>query len=80
MPARKLVFYSTVGPDQDDAAWRAFTMARRALDADLECEIVLAGPATGLMRSEVRRRLVGRPAESLEKVQAAGIPIWLSPG
>lgn len=80
MPGRKLVFYSTVGPDQDDAAWRPFTFAGRALDADLECEIILAGAATGLMRSEVRRRLEGRPAESYERVRAAGVPIWLSPG
>lgn len=80
MPDRKLVFYSTVGPDQDDAAWRAFTMARRAVDAGLECEIVLAGPATGLMRSEARRRLQGRSAESFEKVQAAGVPVFLAPG
>lgn len=75
-----LVFYSTVGPDQDDAAWRPFTFARRALDEGLECEIVLAGPATGLMRADVRRRLEGRPEEAFEKVRASDIPILLSPG
>lgn len=80
MAARKLVFFSTVGPDEDDRAWQAFSFARRALDEGLDCEIVLAGPATGLMRAEVRGRLEGRPAESLQKVQAAGVPVWLSPG
>lgn len=80
MSGRTLVFYSTVGPDEDDAAWAPFTFARRALDAALGCEIVLAGPATGLMRSEVRARLEGRPSASYEQVRAAGVPIWLSPG
>lgn len=80
MPGRKLIFYSTTGPDLDDAAWKPFSFAQRALQAGLDCEIVLAGAATGLMRSQVRRRLEGRPSANYHTVVAAGIPIWLSPG
>ncbi len=55
-------------------------MARRAADASLEVEIVLAGPATGLLRRQVRDRLTGRPQESLKAVLDAGVPIWVAPG
>ena len=79
-PARKLIFYSTVGPDRDDAAWGPFSLARHALTASLDVEIFLAGPATGLLRHEVRERLEGRPAESLRAVLAGKVPISVAPG
>jgi predicted peroxiredoxin len=77
---RKLILYSTATPDNDDGAWGVFSMARRAADASLDVEIVLAGPATGLLRRQVRDRLTGRPQESLKAVLDAGVPIWVSPG
>lgn len=77
---RKLIFYSTVGPDRDNDAWGAFRMAQRAINASLDCEIFLAGPATGLMRKSVRDGLEGRPKDALETVLAAKIPIHFSPG
>ncbi|MDP9074528.1 MAG: DsrE family protein [Actinomycetota bacterium] len=77
---RKLILYSTATPDDDDGAWGIFNMARRAADASLEVEIVLAGPATGLLRRQVRDRLTGRPQESLKAVLDAGVPIWVAPG
>lgn len=77
---RKLIFYSTVGPDRDDAAWGAFSLARHALTASLDVEVFLAGPATGLLRREVRERLEGRPAESLRAVIEGGVPISVAPG
>ena len=77
---RKLIFYSTVGPDRDNAAWTPFTMAKRALDAGLECEIFLAGPATGLLRHASRIGQEGRQKEALETVIEAKIPIHFSPG
>lgn len=80
MSQRKLIFYSTAGPDADNAAWRAIAMAGRAVRKGLDCEVVLAGPATGLMRRDARGRLEGRQLEAFEAVQAAGVPIWLSPG
>jgi predicted peroxiredoxin len=49
-PMAKIIFYSTVSPDRDDEAWGAFSLARRAVQAGLESEIFLAGPATGLLR------------------------------
>ena len=78
--ARKLIFYSSVGPDHDDSAWVPFTLARHALKASLEVEIVLVGAATGLMRAAVRRGLEGRPAEALRAVVDAGVPISCAPG
>lgn len=80
MARRKLVFYSTAGPDRDDAAWRPFVFARRAAERSLDCDIVLAGPATGLMRQDARQRLEGRSLAAYEAVRAVGVPIWLSPG
>ena len=77
---RKLIFYSTVGPDRDNNAWQAFTMAKRAIDAGLDCEIFLAGPATGLMRKAVRDGQEGRPLAALQTVIEAKIPIRFSPG
>jgi predicted peroxiredoxin len=77
---RKLIFYSTIGPDRDNAAWTPFTMAKRALDASLDAEIFLAGPATGLLRHEVRNRQEGRQRDALEAVIEAKIPISFSPG
>lgn len=77
---RKLIFYSTIGPDRDDGAWTPFTMAKRAIDAGLECEIFLAGPATGLLRHAPRVGLEGRPKAALDTVLEAKIPIWFSPG
>jgi len=77
---RKLILYCTSSPDLDNAAWSSFNMARRAADAGLEVEIVLAGPATGLLRRQVRDRLTGRPQESLKAVIDAGVPIWVTPG
>jgi predicted peroxiredoxin len=77
---RKLILYATNGPDLDDSAWSAFNMARRAADAGLEVEIVLAGPATGLLRRQVRDRLTGRPQETLKAIIDAGVPIWVTPG
>ncbi|MGH9224662.1 MAG: hypothetical protein ACRD2W_12990 [Acidimicrobiales bacterium] len=77
---RKLIFYSTVGPDRDNGAWTPFTMAKRAIDAGLECEIFLAGPATGLLRHASWGGREGRQKEALEAVLGAKIPIWFSPG
>ena len=77
---RKLIFYSTVGPDNDNGAWTPFTMAKRAIDAGLECEVFLAGPATGLLRHASRIGQEGRQKEALEAVIEAKIPIWYSPG
>lgn len=77
---RKLIFYSTIGPDRDNAAFQPFTMARRALDAGLEVEMYLAGPATGLLRRHVRERQEGRPKESFEAVVAAKVPFYFSQG
>ena len=77
---RKLIFYSTVGPDRDNGAWTPFTMAKRAIDAGLECEIFLAGPATGLLRHASRAGQEGRQKEALDAVVDAKIPIWFSPG
>ena len=76
----KLIFYSTVSPDRDDEAWGAFNLARRAVDASLEAEIFLAGPATGLLRNEVRQRIEGRPRDALQAVLDAKVPIWVAPG
>ena len=77
---RKLIFYSTIGPDRDNGAWTPFTMAKRALDAGLDCEIFLAGPATGLLRQAPRVGLEGRQKEAYDAVVDARIPIWYSPG
>jgi len=77
---RKLIFYSTVGPDRDDAAWTPFTLAKRAIDANLAAEIFLAGPATGLLRHASRIGQEGRQKEALETVIGAKIPIYFSPG
>ena len=77
---RKLIFYSTVGPDHDNAAWTPFTLAKRAIDADLDVEIFLAGPATGLLRRASRIGQEGRQKEALETVIGAKIPIYFSPG
>ncbi|HEX3623034.1 MAG TPA: DsrE family protein [Acidimicrobiales bacterium] len=77
---RKIILYATAGPDNDDAAFSPFNMARRAADAGLEVEIVLAGPATGILRRQVRDRLTGRPQETLKALADAGVPIWVTPG
>lgn len=77
---RKIIFYSTIGPDRNDAAWTPFRLARVAAEADLDVEIFLSGPATGLMRRHVRDGLEGRPQESLKFVLDAGVPIRVSPG
>ena len=77
---RKLIFYSTVGPDRDNAAWTPFTLAKRAIDAGLEAEVFLAGPATGMLRQSVRSSPEGRQKEALETVLQARIPIFFSPG
>jgi predicted peroxiredoxin len=77
---RKLIMYATAGPDNDLSAWAPFNMALRAANAGLEVEIVLAGPATGLLRRQVRDRLTGRPQETLKALQDAGVPIWVTPG
>lgn len=76
----KLIFYSTVGPDEDDRAWSVFSLARRAVEASIEAEIFLAGPATGLVRRQVRDRTEGRQKEALELVLSAKTPISLAPG
>ncbi len=77
---RKLIFYSTIGPDRDNAAWTPFTLAKRAIDASLEAEIFLAGPATGLLRSASRAGIEGRQKAALDAVLEAKIPIWYAPG
>lgn len=80
MKERKLIFYSTVGPDQDDGAWTAFSLARRAAEASLSTEVFLAGPATGLMRRQVRERIDARARENLDAVVELGVPISVAPG
>jgi predicted peroxiredoxin len=76
----KLIFYSTVSPDRDDEAWGAFSLARRAVQAGLEAEIFLAGPATGLLRKHVRDRIEGRPLANLQAVIEGKVPIYVAPG
>ena len=76
----KIIFYSTVSPDRDDEAWGAFSLARRAVQAGLDCEIVLAGPATGLVRRQVRERIDGRPRDNLQAVIDGKVPIFVAPG
>ena len=76
----KIIFYSTVSPDRDDEAWGAFSLARRAVQAGLEAEIFLAGPATGLLRRQVRERVEGRPRHNLQAVMEGGVPISVAPG
>ena len=76
----KLIFYSTVSPDRDDEAWGAFSLARRAVQAGLEAEVFLAGPATGLVRRHVRERIDGRARDALRVVVEAKVPIWVAPG
>jgi predicted peroxiredoxin len=76
----KLIFYSTVSPDRDDDAWGAFSLARRAVQAGLDAEIFLAGPATGLVRRHVRDRLDGKPKANLEAVLEGKVPIFVAPG
>jgi predicted peroxiredoxin len=76
----KLIFYSTVSPDRDDDAWGAFSLARRAVQAGLEAEIFLAGPATGLVRRQVRDRIDGRARENLQAVLDGKVPISVAPG
>ena len=77
---RKLIFYSTIGPDRDNGAWTPFTFAKRAIDANLEAEIFLAGPATGLLRQASRAGIEGRQKAALDAVVEAKIPIYFSPG
>ena len=77
---KKLIFYSTVGPDRDNVAWTPFTLAKRAIDAGLEAEIFLAGPATGLLRHAPRIGQEGRQKDALDTVIGARIPIYFSPG
>lgn len=76
----KIIFYTTVSPDRDDEAWGAFSLARRAAQAGLETEIFLAGPATGLLRRQVRERIEGRPRDNLQAVMDAKVPISVAPG
>jgi hypothetical protein len=76
----KLIFYSTLSPDHDEDAWGAFSLARRAVQASLETEIFLAGPATGLVRRQVRERIDGRAKANLDAVLEAKVPIWVAPG
>lgn len=76
----KIIFYSTVSPDRDDEAWGAFSLARRAVQAGLETEIFLAGPATGLVRRQVRDRVDGRARENLQAVLDGKVPISVAPG
>ena len=76
----KIIFYSTVSPDRDDEAWGAFSLARRAVQAGLECEIFLAGPATGLLPKQVRERIDGKPRDNLQAVVDGKVPISVAPG
>jgi predicted peroxiredoxin len=76
----KIIFYSTVSPDRDDEAWGAFSLARRAAEAGLDCEIFLAGPATGLIRRAVRDRIDGKPLANLTSVLEHKVPISVAPG
>ena len=76
----KLIFYSTISPDRDDDAWGAFSLARRAVQAGLEAEIFLAGPATGLLRRHVRDRIEGKPRDNLQAVVDGKVPIFFAPG
>ncbi|MDQ4098189.1 MAG: hypothetical protein M3144_10015 [Actinomycetota bacterium] len=76
----KLIFYSTVSPDRDAEAWGAFSLARRAAQAGLDAEIFLAGPATGLLRRQVRERIDGRARDNLQAVLDAKVPISVAPG
>ncbi|MGH3851853.1 MAG: hypothetical protein ACRDRT_19585, partial [Pseudonocardiaceae bacterium] len=59
----KLILFSTIGPDREDSAYTAFSLAHGALGSGLEVEIFLAGAATGLLRHHVRTQLEGRTKE-----------------
>ena len=76
----KIIFYSPVSPDRDAEAWGAFSLARRAVHAGLETEIFLAGPATGLLRKQVRDRIDGRARDNLHAVIDGKVPISVAPG
>ncbi|MPZ67407.1 MAG: hypothetical protein GEU83_18535 [Pseudonocardiaceae bacterium] len=77
---RKIIFFSTVSPDEDDRAWTVFTLARRAADAGIDVEVFLAGPATGLVRRQVRDRIEGKPKDALTAIVAGSAPISVAPG
>lgn len=77
---RKIIFFSMAGPDNDDSAWMPFSFARHAVEGDLECEVFLAGPASGLMRKQVRDTMAARPLESFTITREAKVPISVSPG
>lgn len=80
MGASKIIFYSTIGPDGDDRAWRVFRYAERSIGAGVETEIMLMGPATGLLRADSRQRLEGDTKDTFEAVLAEQIPIWVGTG
>ena len=50
------------------------------MQAGLEAEIFLAGPATGLLRRQVRDRIDGRARENLQAVIDGQVPISVAPG
>lgn len=77
----KLIFYSTVSPDRDDDAWGVFSLAARAVKANLDAEMYLAGAGTGLIRKQVRDRVEGpRAREALRVVLESKMPIFLAGG
>ncbi len=80
MADRKLIFFASLGPDNDDLSWRPFRYASMAADVGVTVEIQLVGPATGLMRSDARDRLTGRMKDAFERIRALEVPIWLTPG
>jgi len=77
---RTLIFFSSLGPDNDDSSWRPFRYAVMAAEAGASVEIQLVGPATGLMRGDARGRLTGRMKDAFEQILALDVPIWLTPG
>ena len=79
-PLRKLIFYGTTGPDDDDDAWAPFSMAYHSLDHGFPMEIYLAGAATGLLRHSVRSQLEGRVKSRFDAVMEAGVTVSFSPG
>ena len=50
------------------------------MQAGLETEIFLAGPATGLLRKQVRDRIDGRARDNLQAVIDGKVPISVAPG
>ena len=77
----KLLYQATAGFDDPTRAGMPFHMAGGALDAGIDCAIVLAGDATVLMKDAVADSLLplGMPPfkDLLAQVVKANVPIYV---